>query len=176
MPRLLARIVLLAALALGVATPACGEANLEQAVKAAFLAKFAPYIDWPPDSFQDATQPIRLCLLGPDPFGAALDRAAAAQREGRLISVLRLASPDLAASCQMVYLATPEAARDLPAGLGTQPVLTISDSDAVPAMIRFVRVQNHVRFVIDDGAARRAGLRISSRLLSLAVSVRRGGP
>lgn len=174
MPRWLARMAL-AVLVLG-AGQAQGQTNLENAVEAAYLAKFSPYIEWPPASFQDATAPIKLCVLGPDPFGSALDRAAAAQRDGRVVSVLRLASPDLAASCQMVFVADPEAARSLPAGLETQPVLTVSDSDAVPAMIRFVVVQNHVRFVIDDGAARRSGLRISSRLLNLAVTVKRGGP
>lgn len=168
----LARLAILGALALGIG-PALGDASLEYAIKAAYLAKFPPYVDWPPSSFQDATGPIKLCVLGPDPFGVALDHAAAAQREGRVISVLRLASADLAASCQIVFVNGPDAARSLPAGLQTQPVLTVSDSEAVAAMIRFRVVQNHVRFEIDEGAARRAGLRISSRLLSLALAVRR---
>jgi hypothetical protein len=169
--RSLAALAVMAALSPG---PAAGDASLEYAIKAAFLAKFTPYIDWPPASFQDATAPIKLCVLGPDPFGVALDRAAAGQRDARLVSVLRLASPELAASCQLVFIANAEAARELPAGLDNQPVLTVSDSEDVPAMIRFVVVQNHVRFMIDDGAARRSGLRISSRLLNLAVAVKRG--
>jgi hypothetical protein len=170
MIRSLAALAVMAVLGLD---PASGEANLEYAVKAAFLAKFSAYIDWPPASFQDGTAPIKLCVLGPDPFGTALDRAAAGQRDGRVVSVLRLASPDLAASCQMVFIANAEAARELPAGLDNQPVLTVSDSQNVPAMIRFIVIQNHVRFMIDEGAARRSGLRISSRLLNLAVAVRR---
>jgi len=54
-------------------------------------------------------------------------------------------------------------------------VLTITDGVADPAargMINFVIVDNRVRFEIDAGGARRAGLDISSKLLSLAVSVR----
>jgi len=55
------------------------------------------------------------------------------------------------------------------------PVLTVTDSiDALDAkgMINFVVADNRVRFEIDDAAARRSGLVISSKLLSLALSVR----
>lgn len=155
--------------------PAFGQSSLEYAIKAAYLTKFPPFIDWPPGSFADGGSPFNLCLLGGDPFGGGLDRDAAAQSSPRPLVVRRLSSPDLAGSCQILYLATPAAAAGLPQRLAERPVLTVSDSPGVPAIIRFVVDHNHVRFVIDNAAAQRAGLRISSKLLDLALSVKRGG-
>ena len=40
-------------------------------------------------------------------------------------------------------------------------------------MISFVMLDNHVRFDIDDAAARKDGIRISSKLLELAHKVTR---
>jgi len=148
--------------------------SLEYAVKAEYLAKLSPFIDWPAGSFDSAAAPINLCLLGADPFGAVLDRAAGAEVLARVIAVRRLPSPDLADSCHILYLGA--AAPALPEALGGRPVLTVSDSDAIPAMIQFVIRQNHVRFIIDEDAARRAGLHISAKLLALAIAVKRGPP
>ena len=56
-----------------------------------------------------------------------------------------------------------------------KPVLTVTDAadDAgAKGMINFVIAAGRVRFEIDDVAARAGGLVISSKLLSLAVSVK----
>jgi hypothetical protein len=53
------------------------------------------------------------------------------------------------------------------------PVLTVTDSVSEPAakgMINFVVADNRVRFEIDNDAALRAGIVISSKLLNLAIS------
>jgi len=162
------------AIALSVFTcSATAQPNLEYAVKAEYLAKLPPFIDWPPGSFDAPDAPINLCLLGSDPFGAQLNRAAGEEVMSRVIAVRRLPSPDLAGACHILYLGS---GQTLPEALSNRPVLTVSDSEAIPAMIQFVVRQNHVRFVIDEGAARRAGLHISAKLLALALSVKRGPP
>jgi hypothetical protein len=58
-----------------------------------------------------------------------------------------------------------------------RPVMTVTDSGMrAHGIISFVVIDNHVRFDIDDDAARRVGLSISSKLLTLAHAVRhRGG-
>jgi hypothetical protein len=45
----------------------------EYRVKAAFLMNFTKFVDWPPASFSSETAPFSICILGSDPFGAALD-------------------------------------------------------------------------------------------------------
>jgi hypothetical protein len=53
-------------------------------------------------------------------------------------------------------------------------VLTVSDAAAFTekgGMIQFVAIDNKIRFRINMAAASTAGLTISSKLLSLAISV-----
>jgi hypothetical protein len=162
-----------ASLTLLLAWPGSGlaQSKLELAVKAAYLAKFVPFIDWPDGVFANPGSPVNLCVLGGDPFGAALDRAAASTNGGRPLTVRRLASPDLAGSCQILYLA---GGSTIPQGLKDRPVVTVTDAGG-GGMITFVIEANHVRFDIDDDAASHSGLHISSKLLSLAHAVKRHG-
>ena len=59
------------------------------------------------------------------------------------------------------------------ATIGRQPILTVTDGANTPkrGVIHFVLVGGRVRFFIDQGAAQRRGLNISSRLLTLAIGV-----
>ncbi len=176
-PRLLqAALCTLAAAFLLAAAPAFAQAN-EQAVKAAFIPKFARYVQWPTAIHPGARQPFNLCVIGRDPFGAMLDRAAAGEQvEGRAVTVRRLASADGAAQCHLAFVrgATPPDTSRLLLALRNRPVLTITDSRAGPqrGMIHFTVAGGRVRFFIDDAAAAERGLNISSRLLALALGVR----
>lgn len=152
---------------------------MEYAVKATYLYKFAPFVEWPPRAFGSASSPLQLCVLGRDPFGATLDRAVSGQRvDGRPVAVRRLQRVDATSGCHILYLGasssqtTPEALR---AVLGS-PTLTVADNRGEPgAIIRFVVTGNRVRFDIDAAAAAANGVTISSKLLSLAMSMRGSG-
>ena len=152
--------------------PAGAQPSLEYAVKAAYLTKFVPFIAWPDNAFASATAPVNLCILGSDPFGAALDKAAAAPGGGRPIAVRRIVRVDETAGCQVLFTADPtmgviDALRD-------KPVVTVTDSGMQGrGIISFVMANNHVRFDIDDASAEHNGLRISSKLLELARNVTR---
>jgi hypothetical protein len=91
---------------------------------------------------------------------------------GRPIRVIRLESPVAATSCHIIYvpLAAVHPERILAATAG-KPILTIGESDSFAARGGVIQlyVENHVvRFEINRAAAERNGLKISSRLLSLA--------
>ena len=171
------------ALLLGLATagllcsPARADDTLEYAVKAAYLVKFAPFIQWPDDAFASASAPLSICVVGSDPFGAALDQAAAGQRDGdHPLTIRRMATLNPDASCQILFAGGPpqETGAALVA-LKERSVVTVTDSNpAVHGIISFVIVANHVRFDIDEAAADAAGIRISSKLLGLAHAVVRG--
>ena len=51
------------------------------------------------------------------------------------------------------------------------PVLTVTDGPEAPGVVDFVMDQGRVRFRLNDQTAADNGLTISSKLLSLAVSV-----
>lgn len=149
---------------------------LEQAVKASFLFKFAPFIEWPGNSAETG-RAFTICLAGEDPFGATLDEVVRGQRiSGRPVIVRRLGEAGNAAGCQILFAGKSPSTTYAPfTEIAGQPVLTVSDQKSgVPgSMIQFVMQSGRVRFQIDDGAARASGLVISSKLLSLAVSVER---
>jgi len=168
--------------ALAVATLAAAQAqdsSLEYPVKATYLYKLAPFVDWPSAAFASATAPLDICVVGNDPFGPILDRALAGQRIGeRPLSVRRLDAADADADCHVMYVsgsAAQSAAQALEAVRGRH-VLTVTDDAQRPGrkgVVHFVVQDNRVRFEIDDQAAAEQGLRVSSKLLSLASAVRR---
>jgi hypothetical protein len=168
----------LAAVLVAFALPAPAKAqgpSIEYAVKAAYLSKFAPFVEWPPAAFASASSPFEICILGQDPFGSSLDQAISGQRVGgRPVTVRRLARADAVTGCHILYLGSSRdqtAAGALRAVRGS-PVLTVSDAGRDGAIIRFVVKDNRVRFDIDTTAATANNVTISSKLLSLAASVR----
>jgi hypothetical protein len=154
--------------------------TLELAVKATYLYKFQPFVTWPAQAFPSPDAPFTLCIVGNHPFGPLLDRVVDGQRAGgRNVVVLRPATVSPADHCQILYVGAGDAvtAKRLKAPVAGMPVLTVTDSIGDPGakgMINFVIADNRVRFEIDDAAAMQSGLTISSKLLSLAVSVRSG--
>jgi hypothetical protein len=164
----------------GAAQAADDPKALELAVKATFLFKFQPFVTWPAQAFASPTAPFTLCIVGDHPFGPLLDRVVEGQRTlDRDVVVRRMATVSPDDHCQILYVgaADPVTAKQLQAPVAGAPVLTVTDSiddSGAKGMVNFVIADNRVRFEIDDAAARRSGLVISSKLLSLAVSVRSG--
>jgi hypothetical protein len=148
-----------------------------EAVEAAFIPKFARYVQWPAGVHPDPRQPFQLCVIGRDPFGELLDRAAASETiDGRGVAVRRMATPDGAADCHLAFVrgATSQDTARFLLALRTRPTLTITDARAGPqrGMVHFTIAGGRVRFFIDEAAAAERGLSISSRLLALALGVR----
>jgi hypothetical protein len=77
-------------------------------------------------------------------------------------------------NCQIAFIqgGRPQSGQ-LIAAIGQRPVLTVTDASASPrGIIHFSIVGGRVRFLIDQSAATRRRLTISSRLLALAIGVR----
>lgn len=148
----------------------------EYAVKAAYLYKFGLFVQWPVSAFASASSPVNLCLFGADPFGKMLDEAVNGQRIGaRSIVVQRIKAQAQVAGCHILYLPAelPNRSQLLDA-LSGSGVLTVTDGpkQTVQGVIHFVVKDGRVRFDIDDEQAAHSGLAISSKLLSLALSVK----
>ena len=157
----------------------CGPSPLaaqpsDMAVKAAFLSKFGSYVGWPSPA---AAGPIYLCVIGSDPFGRLIEDAVRGQQTGgRPLQLRRFAGADGAAGCHIAFVQGSSAAATgaLLSALRGKPILTVTDSRAggQQGMVHFVIHQGRVRFHIDHADAAQHRLSLSSRLLSLAVSVR----
>jgi hypothetical protein len=148
-------------------------APTDTAVKAAFLPRFARYVTWPSAAIPKGSDPFVLCVIGSDPFGATLDEAARSQSiDGRRIVIRRLNNAAAANDCQIAFAAGRSA--QLLASLEGKPVLTVTDgaNGAARGIINFAIVGGRVRFYIDQAAAARRGMNVSSRLLALAIGVK----
>lgn len=146
----------------------------EVAVKAAFLTKFPAYVAWPAAARPRPGAPLQICILGDDPFGRLIDEAARGQQvDGHPLQVRRLNAPGQAGGCHVAFVQGSGPA--MLQGLQGKPVLTVTDARAGArgGMIHFVVHQGRVRFHIDEAQAARSGVGISSRLLGIALSVRR---
>jgi hypothetical protein len=170
-PSAVPRAAVAAVLALFAAPAAPGEGvPSDVAVKAIYLLKLGPFVEWP----SPYRPTFEVCVVGPDPFGSLLDRAAAGVLvRGAPVVVRRMASAAQASDCRIAFVdGSASAIRDAVASLRDKPVLTVTDAAPTPGMVDFVIDQNRVRFRIDDAAAEAAGLKMSSKLLDIAVAVR----
>ena len=154
-----------------------GGASIEYQVKAAYLLNFTRYVDWPSEAFDAPGAPMTICVLGRDPFGPVLDGTVRGKVvRGRSLSVRRIQSAREASACHVVFVSreTWRGKRELLESLRTKGLLTVGETDEFAqegGVIGFVIQEETVRFVVNADARDRAGLRISSRMLSLAAAV-----
>jgi len=145
--------------------------ELEYAVKATYLSKFAPFVTWPASTAQKGT--FDLCLSGNDEVTKLVPEATEGQSvNGKPVTVRALGPGQSADGCDILYVAASPIASQMLEAVHKKPVLTIADAATGRGIITFVVVQRHVRFDIDNGLAGESGLSISSKLLSLANTVR----
>jgi hypothetical protein len=148
---------------------------LEYRVKAAFLLHFTKFVEWPPAAFADDRAPFRICVLGEDPFGSALDQIVQGESlNGRKLVVQRLHRAPEPKLCQVIFVSAQE--KEIPRTLAPlgPGVLTVGEGEEflrAGGMIAFVLDNRRVRFDISQRAAAAAQLTVSSRLLSVARGV-----
>jgi hypothetical protein len=161
--------------------PPGGQPSLEYQVKAAFVFNFAKFVDWPADSFDAATAPIRILVVDCEEVAEALEAAVEGQQvKGRPLVVGRAGAGDRLDDAHIVVVGRSSARKpeEILARLGGAAVLTVGDGGGFAArggMVNFYTESNKVRFEVNPAAAEEAGLRISAKLLGLARIVRDGG-
>jgi hypothetical protein len=146
-------------------------------VKAGFLYHFAAFVNWPEAVAADL---IVIGILGGDEVESELRRIVAAKRaQGKSITVRRLRPGDDLAGIHILYVGASESQRleRVVAAVRGEPTLVVSDTPEGlerGAMINFVTT-DRVQFEISLDSAHRGGLRLSPRLLSVAVRVKKSG-
>lgn len=149
----------------------------EYQVKAAFLYNFAKFVEWPTSGFSDASSPLQICVFGRDPFGQALrDITNQKTVNGRKLEVNQVTDLQHARGCHILFIASSgeTAVKQIVDGLRGAGVLTVGDSKGFTeqgGMINFVLENDRVQFEVNQKAAAQAGLKISSKLLSVAKLV-----
>jgi hypothetical protein len=167
--------LILACLVNGTAVPAQETQPSEYQLKAAFLYNFAQFVDWPAGAFAQPTSPLVIGILGDNPFGPGLEQTVRGKTiNTHPLSVREFRSlAEVTNACQILFVSSTEKKRlpEIFAGLRGASILTVGETDRFTesgGMINFVLEGTKIRFQINDAAAKSAGLKISSKLLSLA--------
>jgi hypothetical protein len=153
----------------------------EYQLKAAFLANFAKFVEWPTHSFPDGAAPVFVGVVGDDPFGRDIDDTVKGRTlQGHPMAVKRVDWRDDLTRFHILYVSASEKRRlaDILRQVESASVLTVSDIDGfcgAGGIIGFVTANERIRFEVNVDVGQRRGLKISSKLLSLAMNVHTKG-
>lgn len=146
-------------------------------VKASFLYNLTQFTNWPKEAFASPESPLIIGLYGENPFDSFLgELIIGEQSRGRPLMVRHFSNIRDVASCHILYI------RGIPAlkekeildWCGQYHILTVGESNHFirhGGMIRFINVENKIKFQINATAAKRSPLRISSKVLRLSEMV-----
>ncbi len=165
-----------------VAAAATSEApGVERNVKAAFLYKFLSYVEYP-QALLDNNAPYVVGVAGTDDIAAELSRITAGRNiNNHPVQVRVVRAGDTLAGVHLLFIGAAEAARGSPALLRAAQqagVLSVTETPGAlqaGSVINFRLVDDRVRFEVSLEAAEKSNLRLSSRLLSVAYTVQKGG-
>jgi len=167
-------LLLVACALLGEVKPAmCATERDEREVRTAYVFNLVKYIEWPTNRNE-----ILIGYLGDAESGAVMQKLLAGRNsDSRTIRVVVSPTEEDLSKCSVVYIAEAnqaEARRRLDR-LREKSVLTIGESEAFArdgGVVALVKVDDHIQIEINLEAAQRAGMHISSRVLSVATIVR----
>lgn len=147
----------------------------EYELKAAFLFNFAKFVDWPPEAVPPKNTPFIIGILGENPFGADLEKVIRDKKvNDHPIEIKPCRTAAEATNCHILFICSSEKDHlaEIVKSLNQASVLTVGESDRFiegGGMIRFFTESKKIRFQINDEVAKKAKLKISSKLLSLST-------
>jgi hypothetical protein len=147
----------------------------EYQLKAAFIYNFAKFVQWPEKALPPDDSPLVIGILGENPFHDDLSRVVSGKKVDEhplIIRPVRVAAE--ATNCHTLFISASQKPRltQILKDLRGASVLTVSEMDGFTeagGMINFVREGTKVRFRINNEAAAKVGLKVSSKLLMLAA-------
>jgi hypothetical protein len=146
-------------------------------VKAAFVFNFAKFVEWPPDVAPPGA-PLVIGVLGNDAVEESLRTVTRGKViDGRQLTVRRLTSGDDFTRVHLLFVGAAERMRmsDVLRRVDGFGVLTVSDAERfcqAGGVIALAMEENRVRFDVNLDAAEHGRLKVSSKLLSLARTVK----
>ncbi len=145
----------------------------EYLIKAAYLYKFALFTEWPESAFADSTAPLRVCVLGKDPFGPTLATIVGRKVGDRQVVTSYYANVEGVERCHVLFISGSKKERlgEIFEHLQPRPVLVVADTPnfmQAGGIINFTMVEKQIGFEINATVAERAGLKLSSKLLRMA--------
>lgn len=155
-------------------------AALERSVKAAFVFKFAGFVEWPAAALPPEA-PIRIGVMGEEAVVQDIRDAASGRTvEGRRVLAKLVVPGDTLEGVHILFMRDPAYRKivDTVAGLQPEAMLIVTESPGALArgsIVNFAVDEGRVRFDLSLESAERRGLKLSSRLITVAREVV-GGP
>lgn len=153
----------------------------EQSIKAAYLYKFAAYVEWPEVVLEDPAAPLTIGVLGADSLADELEVITSDHTvQGRPIEVKRVRTGDFMADSldgvHILFISGDEREKLgllAPAARARSILLVTEFGDALErgSVINFRPVDKRIRFEVSLDSADKSQLSISSRLLAVAQRV-----
>jgi hypothetical protein len=151
----------------------------EHIIKTGFLYNFAKFIEWPPFVFPSASSELNICLIGPDSFGDAIESINGKSVDSHPVRVRRIKSVEeikRSGDCHILFIghSDKDEIAEVLQKIRKKPILTVGDQESAAESgvdITMITVEEKVRFQINNKAASEAGIKISSKLLRLAIRI-----
>jgi hypothetical protein len=162
--------------------PAAESSDPALRVKAAYLYKFAGYVEWPSTVFDSQSSPIVIGVIGNDDLEEILARTIVGKTaNGRPLVTRRLTADSPLQGVHMLFVGamgtrTLQAIGDAARG---KPVLVVSDAQQermLGSMISFDLIDQHLRFDVALKPVASSGLELRALMLTAARRVARDDP
>ena len=153
-------------------------AQPEPSTKAAFLYKFPAYVEWRQGTFAEPASTVVIGVLGAADVAEQLTAIAAARKAGeRPVEVRPLRPGDALEGVHVLFVGREQSGRmaELAPAAQRRGILLVTDYDGAlddGSAINLVVIDNRVRFEVSLDAADRSALKLSSRMLAVALWVR----
>ncbi len=146
----------------------------EYQLKAAFLFNFTKFISW---SHADASSKLTVCVMNAKEVAGALEVVTRGKSvDARQVVVQQISFPAALETCQILFIGNNgKKTEEILVEAKKLSIVTVGEDEKFlrrGGMINFVLEEGKLRFEINTDAASRAGINISSKLLSLAKIVR----
>lgn len=149
----------------------------EEQLRAAFVANFGSYVEWPASAFADADAPFVIGVMDDEAMLRLLEAGLKARRiQGRAVSVRAVRNVQELAQVHLLYLR--ESQTGLLRALQGLPVLTVGQGPGFldrGGIIRLLMQDQRLRFEFNAKVADRSGLKVSAKLQQLALNATEEG-
>ena len=150
------------------------QAAAEYDLKAAYLYNFLKFVEWPSSVVARLDGQLKICVLGAHPVADVLTSSGEATVGDWKLVIEQIHDTEQLALCQVVFIPAASAlSSEFCEEARGKAILTVTeseDSDTPVGVINLWKRGRRVVFSVDIEAAESQGLRISSRLLEVAVT------
>jgi len=144
----------------------------DTSVKAAYLFRFIPYVDWPPAALSAPEAPLVIGVFKSDEMlvelaGIIVGRSV----NGHPVLARKVSDSDALDDLHVLFVGRARLPAAMKERLHERPLLLVTEGRDAGGALSFLMVDGRVRFEAAPKVAERAGLKLSSRLLAIAERI-----